>query len=126
MDPADLGDDLVEAGVDEVGELHLGDRAQAVDRGAHRGAGDHALGQRRVEHALVAVLRPQPLGGAEDAALLADVLAQDHDALVALHLLVHGGADRLEDVQLGHQWLPPSPPSGASGVAVPPPGIGSA
>ena len=72
-----------------------------------RRSGDHRLGEWRVEHPLAAVLGPQPLGGAEDAALLADVLAQDHHVRIALQLLVHGGADRLEDVQLGHQ-LPSS------------------
>ena len=124
MDAADLAHDLVERGVHEVGELHLGDRPQAVDRRAHRGAGDHPLGEGRVEDALVAVLGPQALGRAEDAALLADVLAEDHDALVALHLLVHGEADRLEDVELGHQCASPS--IGSSAVGVPPPAIGSA
>ena len=68
----------LKAGYDEVGELHLGDRPQAVDGGPGRGSGDHALGQRRVEHPLLAVLGEQALGGAEDAALLADVLAEDH------------------------------------------------
>ena len=74
---------------------------------------------------LVAELGPQALGGAEDAALLADVLAHDHDALVALHLLVHGRPDGLEDVLLGHQSCPPSS-IGSSAIAVPPPAIGSA
>ena len=104
----DLADDLVEGGIGEVGKLHLGDRAQAIDRGAHGGAGDHRLGERRVEHPLVAVLGPQAVGRAEDAALLADVLAQDHHVRVALHLLVHARADRLEDVQLGHGQVPSS------------------
>ena len=99
---ADLADDLVEGGVHEVGELHLGDGAQPVDGGPGRGARDHCLGERRVEDALVAVLGPQAVGRAEDAALAADVLAEDHHPLVALHLLVHGEADRLEDVELGH------------------------
>ncbi len=125
MDAADLADDLVEGGVHEIGELHLGDRAQAVDGGAHRGAGDHALGQRGIEDSAVAVLGPQALGGAENAPLLADILAHDHDAFVTLHLLVDRRPDGLEDVLLGHQWSPPSS-IGSSAIAVPPPAIGSA
>ena len=51
---------------------------QAVDGGADRGADDHRLGQRRVDHPLVAELGPQAVGREEHAALLADVLAE-HD-----------------------------------------------
>ena len=36
-----------------------------------------ALGDRRVEHALVAVLFLQPVGDAEDAAVEPDILAED-------------------------------------------------
>ena len=45
-------DELVEAAGDEVGELHLGDRPQALDGRADRAADDRRLGQRRVHHAL--------------------------------------------------------------------------
>ena len=105
---ADLADDLVEGRVREVGELHLGDRSQAVDGGAHGCAGDHRLGERGVEDALVAVFGPQPIGRPEDATLLANVLAEDHHVRIALHLLVHAGADRLQDVHVGHGQPCPS------------------
>ena len=47
--PGRLGHELVERREDEVGELDLGHRAQAVDRGADRGPDDHRFGQRRVD-----------------------------------------------------------------------------
>ena len=45
------------------------------------------------KHALAAVLGLQPLGAAEDAAEVADVLAEHDDVVVALHHHVHGRAD---------------------------------
>ena len=58
---AELGglvEDLVEADAHEVDEHQLGDRAQAGRGGAGRRADEGALGDRRVEHALAAELRP--------------------------------------------------------------------
>ena len=101
--PGRLGHDLVERREDEVGELDLGDRPQAVDRRADRGADDHRLGQRRVDDAVVAELRPQPVGRQEDAALLADVLAEDDDRLVAAHLVGERLADGLDERPGRHQ-----------------------
>ena len=49
------------------------------DGRADRDADDHRLGQRRVQHAVAAELVVQPVGGEEDAALLAHVLAQHDD-----------------------------------------------
>ena len=58
--------------------------------------------QRRVEHAVAAELVVQPVRGQEDAALLADVLAEDDDRLVAAHLLGERVADRLDEGHDGH------------------------
>ena len=67
---------------------------------------DQRFGERAVEHAPLAELLLQPLGDAEHAALGADVLTEDHHALVALHLLADAVADRL-DVRLdGHGQSP--------------------
>ena len=107
-----LGQDLVERGEDEVGELDLGHRPQAVDGGADRDADDHRLGQRRVEHAVAAELVVQPVGGQEHAALLAHVLAEHDDRLVAAHLLGERVADRLDEGHDGHQSSPFSTPNG--------------
>ena len=69
-------DDLVEAAGDEVGELHLADRAHADDRGADRAADDRLLGDRRVDDALGTELVEQAGGHLERAAHRADVLAE--------------------------------------------------
>ena len=73
-------DELVEPAGDEVGELHLADRLQALDRGADGGADDRVLGQRRVEHPLGAELLGEAVGDLERAAEGADVLADAEDA----------------------------------------------
>ena len=83
------------------------------DGGADRDADDHRLGERRVHHAVAAELVEQAVGGQEDAALLADVLAQDDDRLVAAHLLGQRLADRLDVRHDGHQ---PSLPTAHHGT----------
>ena len=52
-------DDLIDRGIDEAGELDLGDRLQAHGRHADRDAGDPALGERRVDDARRAEARLQ-------------------------------------------------------------------
>ena len=100
--PGCLADDLVESRVDEVGELDLGDGDQAVERRADSDSNDRRLGKGRVEHARLAESRVETLGGAENAALLADVFAQDEHPLVALHLLGHGRAHGFDHAHLRH------------------------
>src|SRR5439155_6660194 len=91
-----LAHDLVEGRVDEVRELDLRDRYQPVQRGAYGDADDARLCQRGVQYACLAELAVQALGGQEHAALLADVLAQHPDPLVAIHLLVERLPDALD------------------------------
>src|SRR5467141_2781632 len=79
--------DLVEALEGEARELDLADGLEAVERHADPGADDGRLGERAVDHALRAELALQIVGDAEDAAVHADVLAEDQDVRVALHLL---------------------------------------
>ena len=76
------GDDHVERARDEVGELELDDRALAHPGRAEGGADESLLGDRRVDDALVAELLEEPLRDAERAAEVADVLAEQEDALV--------------------------------------------
>ena len=98
----ELGEDLVARGVDVVGELHFRDRAQSVHAHADRGTDDRAFGDRRVEHAVLAVLALQPVGDAEHAAEVADVLAQHDHVRVTRQHDVHGGVERLDHVHLCH------------------------
>ena len=101
--PRRLGDQLVERGEDEVRELDLGDRPKPIDGSADRRTDDHRLGQRRIDHPVVAELRPQPVRREEDAALLADVLAEHDHRLVPPHLVCERLADRLDERPRRHQ-----------------------
>ncbi len=74
--PRQLAHDLVEARIDVIGELDLGHGLQAVHAHADCGGDDAALRDRGVEHAVLAVLALQPLGHAEHAAEVADILAR--------------------------------------------------
>ena len=100
--PRELADDLVVGRIDVVGELHLGHGPQTVHAHADRRADDAALGDRRVEHAMLAVLALQSVGAAEHAAEEAHVLAEHDDVGIAPHGDVHGGVQRLDHVHLRH------------------------
>ena len=106
-----LADDLVYRGPDEVGELDLRDGPHPVEGGAQPDAGDRRLGQRRVDHPLLAEPVHQPFGRQEDPASRANVLAHDEDALVPCHLLVDGLTHGLEH---GH-YRDGCPPAWRSG-----------
>ena len=96
-----LGDDLVEGGVDEVGELDLGDGPGPGHGHADGGADDQRLGQRGVE----AALRPVGVGeahrGLEHPALgVGDVLAEHQGLGMVGHDLVERLVDRGDQVDL--------------------------
>jgi hypothetical protein len=99
------GDEVVPCTRDEVRELHLGDRAHAHHRGAGAAAHDRRLGKGRVDHAPRAELLLEALSHLEGAAVDAHVLADDEDALVALHLRAEPVGDRLQIRLDGHQWF---------------------
>ena len=111
------GDEVVPGAGDEVGELHLGDRAHAHQRRAGAAADDRGLGERRVDHPPRPELLLEALRDLERAAVDADVLADHEDALVAPHLLPEPVRDRLEVGQLGHAVYLWCGVSRSSGVA---------
>ena len=78
----ELAHDLVEGRVDEAVELDLADRPVAAHGKADGGADDAGLGERGVDHALLAEVLLQPVGDPEDAAELADVLTHHQHPLV--------------------------------------------
>ncbi len=92
-------------GPDVVEELDLDDRLQPANRHADRPADDVGFRNRRVEHPVVAKRALETVGDLEDAALarhelqclaaagVGDVLAEDHDARVARHLVLEGPVD---------------------------------
>ena len=102
-EPGGLGDDLVERRMDEVRELDLRDRQEAVQRHPDRDPDDPRFRQRRVDHPLLAELLHPAVGDPEDAATRAHVLAEQHDALVVRHLVVERVAHRGDHVLLRHR-----------------------
>jgi len=94
--------DLVQGGVDEAHELDFGDDFQALRGHADGHAGDHAFGERRVLHAVAAEALLQAGGGAEHAAVGADVLADQDDVRIARHLGGQRHVDGLDQCDLGH------------------------
>jgi hypothetical protein len=95
--PRHVVGDLVERGIQESHELDLGHYLQALRGHAHRHAADEAFGQRRVLHAQGAEALLQPGGGAEHAAVHADVLADQH------HIRIIGERAREREVDAFHQ-----------------------
>ena len=98
-----VGADLVVRGPEEAVELDLRDRSKPGHREADRGSDDAALGERRVDHAVFAEALLQAFGHAEDAAVDADVFAEEKDPVVLLHLLDEGEVDRLYECEVGHR-----------------------
>ena len=98
--------DIVEADGEEVGEHDLSDRPQSGHRRAHGGAEDRLLGDRRVADASWSELLVEADGRLEHAARLADVLAEEDDALVARHLLGDAARDGIAIGQFRHAQPP--------------------
>ena len=75
-------------------------------RRAHRGAQDRLLGNRRVAHPQRPELLVKPYRRLEDAARLRDVLAEEDDAVVALHFLRDAACDGVAISQFRHAQPP--------------------
>jgi hypothetical protein len=99
-------DDLVHRQQAEVDGHDLHDGASAGHRGADGGADEALLGDRRVAHAVLAVLVHQPGRDAVGAVEEAELLAEQVDAVVALELLVEREAQGLADAHGRHQDSP--------------------
>src|ERR1700686_1499725 len=100
-----LAHDLVEGGMDEIRELDLSDRDQAVQGGADRDADNGRLRQRRIEHARLAEARVETVRRPEHPALPANVLAHDEHTVVALHLFADPSAHRLYHPHFGLKFI---------------------
>ena len=104
--PRQLAHDLIEPRIDVVGELDFRHGLEAVGSHTDGRADDAAFGNRRIQHALIAVLALQAFGGAEHPAEEADVLAEDDHARVAFQHNVHRGVQRLDHVHACHGGQP--------------------
>ena len=91
MDAGDLGDDLIEGGVDVVGEGGARPAASSPSPPSHRQTGDERLGDRSVEAPVGAEAVGQPLGRLEDPTLRVGDVLTEHDRLgVGVEDLVEG------------------------------------
>src|SRR5262249_61337305 len=68
-------------------------------------SGDAELHHRCIDDTFGSKLREQSVGGAKYAAEWSDVLTEDDDTLVALHLLTQRYADRFDDRQRTRRGL---------------------
>ncbi len=106
----ELRDDLVVRGEDEAVELDLHDGPVAAQGQADRRADDAGLGERGVDHPVLAEVLLESVGDPEDPAQLADVLTHDEDLGVGVESLAQRLVERLRDGHLfhGHGYLPSS------------------
>ena len=101
-----LVDDLLHRQRREIGELELEDRPHAGHRRTDGDARAAKLGDRRVHHAVGAEALDQIARHLEGAAIDADVLAHQEDALVGFHGDRHGFLDGLRIAQLARLSRP--------------------
>ena len=80
----------------EVDEHQIGHGPATAGRGAHRGAGEAELGDRRVDHPVAAEFVPQILGVGKAAAAFAGPLAHVDGVRIAAHFLGDPVADRFQ------------------------------
>ena len=99
---------LIDAGIEESHELDLADRLQALRRHADAQSADQQFGKRRIDHALRSETLLQSDGGAEDAAVDADILAEHDDIGVVLHRAGERQIDGFDQRHLRHRTLPSS------------------
>ncbi len=97
-----MANDLFEHGVDEALELRFGDRFHALRGESDGNAGDGGFIQRRVDDPIGAELFDESLGGTEDTAVDANVLAKHDDAWVVLHLPGQCLSDCFDQGDLSH------------------------
>lgn len=97
---AELGslvDDLIECRIDVIGELYLGDWFQSGSCTAYAEASYALLRQRSVENSRSAKFISKAFGASKDATK-SDILAEQDDALVCLHSVMHSTTDRLVEI----------------------------
>ena len=103
--PRGMVHQLIDAGIKKAHELDFADRLEPLRRHADAEPADQELGERRVDHPFRAEALLQTDGGAEDAAVDADVLAENDD----VGILVHGAGERqidgLDQGELRHRRL---------------------
>ncbi len=96
-----FGEQLVHAGIYEVGVLQLDHRPQSHQSGPDRTTHDRRFGDRGVDDPIRPVLLEETLGDLECPTEHPDVFAEQKHRLVVLHLLVERFRDGVEE---GHRF----------------------
>ena len=109
----------------ERGELDLRDGTPSGGGQSDRQAQDAGLRQRGVEDTVLAELVLEPLGGAEDAAVLTDVLAEDEGLRILRENVVEGTGDGLDVAHGGHGYFSSASAAAASSSCLTMFGVGS-
>ena len=86
---------LINARVDETGELDFGDGPETLHREPNRDSCNPRFGERRIHDTLLAEGLEEAFAGAKDATIDADVLAQQQHACVLRHRAAQSEIDRL-------------------------------
>src|SRR5258707_14166699 len=97
---------LIDAGIDKSYELDLADWLQSLCRHADAESADKEFGKRRIEHAFRSKTLLQSDGGAEDAAVDSDILAEHDNIGVILHRAGECHVDGFDQRHLSHQSPP--------------------
>ena len=118
--PPHVVDELVERRVAERVVLHLDHGAPAGHAETDGRPDDPSLGERRVHAPVLPETLLQARGGTEYPSEGADVLAHDHDRLVALHLDVERVVHRLDEQELSHRGSSAARPARRGGRAAGP------
>src|SRR5947209_8497691 len=101
-----FGNDLIECGIDVVGELYFHHRAQAVRAHADRDCDDAAFADRRIETARKPIFLLQAFGGAKDTAEIAYVLAEHEHVRIFGKYHIHRRIEGLDHVHSRHAQTP--------------------
>jgi hypothetical protein len=104
--PADMIDDLIDAGIQKAFKLNLRNRTNPVNRHAERHRHDPQLRQRRVHHPAFAEFLLQTVGNTKDAAFFSHVFTEDHDPVIPFQFLPKREIDRFNHIELGHAYPP--------------------
>src|SRR6185437_1292131 len=91
---------LVEAGRDEIGELHFHDAFETLQAQPQCAAHNGAFAQRRIPDPALTILIHQPVGDLEGAPIFGDVLSHQDKVIVFAHRLVQTFADGLDHLPL--------------------------
>ena len=94
-------DDLIKAHRYEIGELHFHHAFKTLYAQAQCGAHDSTFAQRRVAHALAAILLHHAFCNLERAAIFGYILTHKHQVRIAVHALAYTVAQRLYEFLFG-------------------------